>query len=213
MRLAQTPKAVKRAAVKRAALKRGQPRPDRQGSLPGEIAGQSQSQAAVQLPAIHDLPVRKQTGHGDEGEPQGIMLKSRMTQYKQARQKAVAKNQPKPPCFQSVGTWSQASLACKLHLLALAEPDLWNPATSFSIRTMEEVAASLAIGFDIWPETSFPSRQVMKPHHDRLLNLYRDRGKPLGQRLPADIVQEWKQAAKSREVSSQANPQVSQVGQ
>lgn len=111
-------------------------------------------------------------------------------------------DRPKPACFQSVSTWGQASIAYKIHLLALAEPTSWNPATAVSCRTIEEMTAALAIGFGIMPESSHPARQQIGPYQKQLLQDYEKRGRLLTDRSLVDIVAAWQQ---QQQATSQSN--------
>ena len=113
-------------------------------------------------------------------------------------------DRPKPEHYQSMSTWCQSSLTCRLQLLALAEPELWNPATAISIRTLEEVDASLAIGFDIWRNSIFPTRQLVQPHQLDLLRQYQARGCPLKGERMEDILIKYHQLVTARGSSDKA---------
>lgn len=102
-------------------------------------------------------------------------------------------DRPKPEHYQSVSTWGQTSLTCRLQLLALAEPDLWNPATAISVRTLEEVDAALAIGFNIWRHSVFPAKQLVESHQQDLLQTYRAKDCPLKGKPLEDIVMKYHQ--------------------
>ena len=106
-------------------------------------------------------------------------------------------DRPKPDHYPSVATWSQTSLTFRLQLLALAEPDLWNPATAISVRTLEEVDASLAIGFNLWRHSRIPVRQPVQSHRLDLLQEYRAKGCPLKGKAMEDIVTKYHQLLKA----------------
>jgi hypothetical protein len=182
----------------------GQSQPSTQGqghlqpALANEVAAAEDS---VRMPVMtHSASLGAGQSHSIQGQGRHqpapanevavTMPGVRKVRAKATKQKQQAPSHPKPACFQSVSTWGQASLSYKLHLLALVEPEQWNPASA-QRRLVSEVTASLAIGFNLWPNSSFPCRQPVQPHQLQLLQDYKSRGQPLNKRPLADIVAEF----------------------